>query len=128
MSRKDRHFQGTTHEIRNFPKITISESFVVSGNFVSEGNPHMEIYRQISLWLLVLLFPSFQMVVRVQWHLPAVSGRQKLIFVFFVLSLQWPTSSSSATLNFRNSATSSCFQQMTLLLSRQHPSPKLVTK
>ena len=37
MSRKERDFQGITHEIRNFPKISISEYFFVSNNFVSEG-------------------------------------------------------------------------------------------
>ena len=37
MSRKEKHFQGITREIRNFPKIIISKSFFVSNNFVSEG-------------------------------------------------------------------------------------------
>ena len=38
MSRKERHFQGITREIRKrFPKRTISETFFVSNNFVSEG-------------------------------------------------------------------------------------------
>ena len=37
MSRKERHFQGIAREIRNFPKIILSESFFVSNNFVSEG-------------------------------------------------------------------------------------------
>ena len=34
MSRKERHFQGITREIRNFPKILISEEYFVSTNFV----------------------------------------------------------------------------------------------
>ena len=38
MPRKERHFQGITHEIRNCPKIIISEQKLVSNNFVSEGN------------------------------------------------------------------------------------------
>ena len=37
MSRKERHFQGIAREIRNFPKIIISDEFFVSNNFVSEG-------------------------------------------------------------------------------------------
>ena len=38
MSRKERHFQGITREIRNFSEyIIISEYFFVSNNFVSEG-------------------------------------------------------------------------------------------
>ena len=37
MCRKERHFQGVTREIRNFPKIIISGQFFVSSNFVSEG-------------------------------------------------------------------------------------------
>ena len=39
MSRKERHFQGITREIRNIPKIIISEYLFVSNNSVSEGKP-----------------------------------------------------------------------------------------
>ena len=38
ISGKERLFQGITREIRNFPKINISESFFVGNKFVSEGN------------------------------------------------------------------------------------------
>ena len=44
MSRKERHFQGITREIRNFSKIIISENFFVSNNFVSEGKQNLSLY------------------------------------------------------------------------------------
>ena len=37
MSRKERHFEGITREIRNFGKIISEYIFFVSNNFVSDG-------------------------------------------------------------------------------------------
>ena len=48
MSRKERHFQGITREIRNFPKIIIKRKCFVSNKFVSEG-------------MLSAVFPTFWM-------------------------------------------------------------------